>query len=160
MADKELSFQEVLDNVRDLCLLVQTSGFKPDCILALVRGGMVPATILSHQLNVGSVYTYFVSHYNGRNDNGHLSYEDGSIFDLLSQSESNVLIVDDINDSGATLDHVMSRFQTSDRCKSAVLIENTNSSFTCDYAARRVNKDANTWIKFPWEVDAYDYSKL
>jgi hypoxanthine phosphoribosyltransferase len=77
----------------------------------------------------------------------------------------NVLIVDDINDSGATLDWIRRDWYSSvaglrlptdlwwhDRIRIAVLINNLGSSETVDYCGVNLDKRINPcWVCFPWE---------
>jgi hypoxanthine phosphoribosyltransferase len=79
----------------------------------------------------------------------------------------NILIVDDINDSGATLNWIVEDWEKSvslpidetwsrtwnHSVKFAVLVNNENSAFECvDYAGIDINKlDDPRWVVFPWE---------
>ena len=65
----------------------------------------------------------------------------------------NILIIDDINDTGRTLQLVKNLF--SDRTaiiKYAVLVDNKSSNFVVDFAAKNIDKKVdNAWIVFTWE---------
>jgi hypoxanthine phosphoribosyltransferase len=79
----------------------------------------------------------------------------------------NILIIDDINDTGATLDWIKQDWQSScmpnspkwlnvwgNNVKIAVLIDNLSSDFSgkVDYSAKEINKaEDDSWIVFPWE---------
>ena len=78
-----------------------------------------------------------------------------------------ILIFDDINDSGKTLQWIKSDWRAStypadpkwqndmifgNNVKTACLIENTGSEFEVDYVGDIVNKiDDPQWVVFPWE---------
>jgi hypoxanthine phosphoribosyltransferase len=80
----------------------------------------------------------------------------------------NILIVDDINDTGATLNYIKQDWQSSclpndqrwtndvwgKNVRVAVLLDNesSRSELTVDYSAVTINKAAeDSWIVFPWE---------
>jgi hypoxanthine phosphoribosyltransferase len=79
----------------------------------------------------------------------------------------NILIVDDINDTGATLDWITNDWQNSchpsdahwlqvwgNNVKIAVLVDNLSSKFSrcVDYCAVSINKaEKDVWIVYPWE---------
>jgi hypoxanthine phosphoribosyltransferase len=79
----------------------------------------------------------------------------------------NILIVDDINDTGATLDWIIQDWQASclpndplwdevwgNNVRFAVLIDNLSSNFSrkVDYSAEEINKaEKDVWIVYPWE---------
>jgi hypoxanthine phosphoribosyltransferase len=80
----------------------------------------------------------------------------------------NILIVDDINDSGATINWIMEDWRTScmpkdarwdskvwnQNVRFAVLFDNLDSqcNVTMDYCGEEINKaEQDVWIDFPWE---------
>ncbi len=79
----------------------------------------------------------------------------------------NILLMDDINDSGKTLNWIKADWRQSanptdirwqndlifgNNVKTACLIENGPSEFSCDYTGMMINKvDEPQWIVFPWE---------
>lgn len=67
---------------------------------------------------------------------------------------SDILIVDDINDSGDTLNYVMEMFHANKIfCpRTAVLLSKETSSFQTTFAGEVINKHRkDEWIVFPWE---------
>ena len=67
---------------------------------------------------------------------------------------SRVLIIDDINDSGATLREVHNQFYTRAYMnpKFATLLSKRSSVMEVDYAGEHINTSKeNDWIVFPWE---------
>ena len=66
---------------------------------------------------------------------------------------SNILIIDDINDSGKTLLKISKIFnEYLFKLKFAVLVNNNSSSFKVDYHGIEIDKKIdNSWIVFPWE---------
>jgi hypoxanthine phosphoribosyltransferase len=49
------SWQEIEQLVKKVAAQVRKSGARYDCILAITKGGIVPARLLSHELNIDAV---------------------------------------------------------------------------------------------------------
>jgi hypoxanthine phosphoribosyltransferase len=151
----------VKEMVSDISMKMHRDNWKPDYIVGLTRGGLIPAVYLSHYLDV-PMETLKVS-----------------LRDSTSESESNlwmaedafngknILIVDDINDTGATLNWIKKDWQDSclpddphwlnvwgNDVRIAVLVDNLSSGLCgkVDYCAVEINKaEKDVWIVYPWE---------
>lgn len=138
--------------------------YKPDYIVGISRGGLVPAVKISHYLDI-RMETLKVSLSNGENESNCWMADDAF-------AGKKILIVDDINDTGETLQWIKKdwtslsypRDSTWDQVwhqsvRFAVLIDNEASSFTVDYSGYGINKkDDPQWCVFPWE-NWFDHSK-
>ena len=72
-----------------------------------------------------------------------------SIKDELDK-ELNYLIIDDINDSGKTFQHLTQTLKQKDiKYKTAALNSKITSKFIVDFAG--IIQDNDAWITFPWE---------
>ena len=87
--------------------------------------------------------------------------------ETIAFNGKNILIMEDINDSGATFNWIKSDWRSSampkdpkwqndmilgNNVRTACLVENSASNFECDYAGMSINKiDEPQWIVFPWE---------
>ncbi len=177
--------------VAKLCREITNSNWKPDYIVGLTRGGLVPAVMISHYFNI-PMHTLSVSLRDSNNgpesnlwmaedalgpqtperyiDNENdISGIMSAAADLLEigSTYKNILIVDDINDSGATINWIMNDWRSScfpnddswdevwnQNVKFAVVIDNLSSkcSVKMDYVGMEVNKAENdVWVDFPWE---------
>tara|TARA_R100000455_G_C6211660_1_gene79017 strand:+ start:334 stop:723 length:390 start_codon:yes stop_codon:yes gene_type:complete len=78
---------------------------KYDTIIALGRGGLIPATTLSYKLGILSLYNLGIS---TREDQG--KYKETLVYQKPNSlsKDSKILVVDDINDSGRTFTAVKS----------------------------------------------------
>ena len=67
--------------------------------------------------------------------------------------QKKILIIDDINDTGATFQYILDNFgKHVDRIKFAALINNKPSKVKVDYHGYEINKEEMpSWIVFPWE---------
>lgn len=118
----------------------------PQVIVGLTRGGLVPAVRLSHMYNA-KLFCLNISLRDGMVDDSDFDWD-------KLHGYTRILIVDDINDSGKTLNTVLneSYYNLVSTPKFACLLEKPSSSFTCMYSGERINKgQEDDWIVFPWE---------
>jgi hypoxanthine phosphoribosyltransferase len=121
----------------------------PDYIVGVKRGGLIPAIALSHHLNKPLIM--MSCQLRDSQDNEVRLYEVEEI-----SRDKNILIVDDICDSGITLSKIMTKFIADgfniDNIKTSALFYNTEQNFVVDYTGRTINRDIDQrWIIFPWE---------
>ncbi len=149
--------------------LMYADNWRPDYIVGITRGGLPASTILSNMTNI-PMYTLDVRFRD--NETGLLEPESNSWManDAFGYNHDhtpkNILIVDDINDSGKTLEWIKKDWRTmcqpsssrwdevwGQNVRFATLIDNDASSFNeVDYTAQEINKAEDpTWIVFPWE---------
>jgi hypoxanthine phosphoribosyltransferase len=152
----------------------------PDYIVGLTRGGLIPAVYLSHWLDI-PMWTLKVSlrDHADTEMNAWMSEDAFGYVPKEDRGESgcqtdpalrkNILIVDDINDTGATLDWIIKDWQSSclpdntvwsaiwgHNVRFAVLIDNLSSKFSrkINYVGTEINKaEEPVWIVYPWELD-------
>jgi xanthine phosphoribosyltransferase len=178
--------------VGKICRNILISGWKPDYIVGITRGGLIPAVMISQYLGV-PMHTLEVSLRDGGDTESNLwmavdafgtpekeivikdEQDIGSVLDAASSllempelpSYKNILLVDDINDTGATFNWIMNDWKSScfpndpawyeiwnGNVKFAVLIDNLASQceVKMDFIGREINKAENdVWVDFPWE---------
>lgn len=132
---------------RELATQIAESGYDPDIILAIARGGLLPAGALGYALAIKNVWTLNVEFYTGIDERLEIPIMLPPVPDLIDLDHARVLIVDDVADTGKTLKLV------EDFCagkvletRTAVLYEKPRSVVKCDYAWRYTDR----WINFPW----------
>lgn len=145
-----IAWRQVWRLSRRLALMINTAGFAPDTIVAIGRGGYVPARILADYLNVMDLTGIKIEHYRPGADKqpeARLTYPLPT--DLTGRR---VLIVDDVSDTGdsfaVALDHVQSVGAA--LIRTAVLHHKTVSCYRPDYFAEEVKRWR--WIIYPWAV--------
>jgi hypoxanthine phosphoribosyltransferase len=123
-----------------------TDNWIPDTVVGINRGGCIPGILLSHKLNVPHVPLDVRLR-------DHLDDERPSLELLYKLQGKKALIIDDINDTGATFDYIHSEFKDTNTFRYAAIYNNEPSSFDkVDYSAYNINKDKNpAWLVFPWE---------
>ena len=139
---------------------------KIDAIIGLSRGGLVPATMLSHLLGIREVLVHGYHSYddetNSRDpDNIHgVMYQD-VVYDLMKGLYGKqILIVDDLCDQGVTLHGLTKRLQKkfhagAVKFHTATLYCKDHSTFQPDYVGEQCGND---WLVFPWEECKYSYT--
>jgi hypoxanthine phosphoribosyltransferase len=141
---------------------IEADKWQPDYIVGITRGGLVPANLLSQYLGV-KMYTLDVSL---RDHADALGPESNCWMSEDALDGKRILIVDDINDSGETLDWIVNDWKRNNRPDSpewegvfgknvrvATLINKSSSNFTAvSYFGKEIaeGKDNDWWV-FPWE---------
>ena len=112
------------------------TNFIPQLVVGLSRGGLVPAHYSSQ---------FFDCEFYALNKQ--------ELFPEHVDDVSNILIVDDINDTGKTFTDVNNDLSLLGiEVRYAALLDNASSDFTVDYYGREIDKAKDPcWIVFPWE---------
>ena len=130
------------------------SQFRPQYIVGLSRGGVIPATTLSYKLNIPVFY------FDPKQD---------KLSDLkINLAKDKILFVDDINDTGFTLNSIRKKVITTlhpeitneydkifslDNIKFSVVFENLSSCIKTHFHSITIDKSKeNVWVIFPWEI--------
>jgi xanthine phosphoribosyltransferase len=114
-------------------------------ILAITRGGLVPAGLLAESLNIRRIETINIQSYDKEKKRGEITLL--NVPDIKNAGE-NWLIIDDLVDSGETIKAVKKLFPNA---VYAVLFAKPKGMLTVDHYVREVGQD--TWIVFPWEKE-------
>lgn len=162
------------------------NGWYPDYIVGITRGGLPLALLLSQRLGI-RMETLKVKLRDAAPDEscevncwmaedafGYVSELDrDGIFENVTSDpakKKKILIVDDINDTGATFSWIKQDWQSSclpdnpvwdtiwgDNVRFAVMTENLSSEFgSVNYHWDEVNKaQDDVWLVYPWEKDAW-----
>lgn len=155
---KNLTWQGFGDACRQIAQQIADSGWMPDLIVAIARGGMLPAGAISYALGVKANGAINVEFYTGV---GKTMAEPEILepyMDISSLEGKRVLIVDDVADSGKTLKLIMDLISEKglsmggDSAKvdarSATIYLKPTSIIKPDYVFKQTDK----WINFPWSV--------
>ncbi|HEX7782565.1 MAG TPA: phosphoribosyltransferase domain-containing protein [Sphingobium sp.] len=146
-----ISNDSFIADVHAVARQVEKDAWRPDFVIGIGRGGLVPAVYISHQIDLPMLSIDHSAKVAG--------FADELLAKVAAQSATGVrfLLVDDINDSGGTIDHVRRLLSDggadSGNLRFAVLINNSRSRVAVDYWARMIDRDEDKrWFVFPWEA--------
>ena len=144
-----LGWLEFGDASRELAHEVAASGFVPDVVVAIARGGLLLAGSISYALGVKSCGALNVEFYTGIGERLPDPIVLPPLLDESSFAGKKVLLVDDVSDSGRTLAMVMQLLSTSGaEVRSVVLYTKPGTVHEPHYTWRRTAQ----WITFPWSA--------
>jgi hypoxanthine phosphoribosyltransferase len=188
MKKKFYSWNDVHDTATSIAMQMYKDNWRPDYIVGLNRGGLPLSVILSHltdcnhyaldvRLRDGDGQgpesncwmaedAFGYEHYKILEHNADISASAGEPILNLPISRENILIVDDINDTGATFNWIKQDWQSSclpddpnwntvwgQNVRFAVMTENLSSGFgEVQYHWDEVNKvEEDVWLVYPYE---------
>ena len=170
----KINQHEVNGLVGKICRELATGTWRPDYIVGITRGGLIPAVLISQYFNI-PLHTLNVSLRDGNIGPESNLWMAEDALGPLSKNRTidndttfkNILIVDDINDQGTTLNWIMQDWPSgcfpddpsweevwNNNVKFAVLVDNLSSKcdVKMDYAGMEINKAEDpVWVDFPWE---------
>lgn len=137
----KISWEQFETDIEFLANQLRDKGFT--MILAITKGGLIPAYYLAKHLDIKFIETEGVGSYEGREQ------KKTKVYKMAHLSDSKeVLIVDDLIDTGETIRFL--KGAEYEKASVAVLYEKESSpKGLSDYYVRRYISDP--WIEFPWE---------
>ncbi|KAA1419866.1 phosphoribosyltransferase [Mumia zhuanghuii] len=150
MAEREILTWDLYGTAsRELAQAVADSGYAPTIVLGIARGGLIPAGSLAYALDCKNLFTMSVEFYTGVDTRLDVPVMLPPFLDRADLTGADVLIVDDVADTGKTLelvhdfcaDHVRT-------ARTAVIYEKPQSTIKPDFAWRTTD----AWINFPWST--------
>lgn len=145
--------EDFVADVRTLASILARDAWRPDVIVGIGRGGLVPAVFLSHATGLPMLSLDYSSRV------PELVAESLVRLAARSRAGERLLLVDDINDSGRTITALRAALTDADAATAnirfATLIDNIRSAERVDYAARAIDRAiVKDWFVFPWEAVA------
>ena len=158
-------------HVQEILRQMARDKWVPDYVVGITRGGLIAANMISQYLTV-PMYSLDVSLRNrtelGPESNLWMAEDAFGYVDGKSKKKKRkkILIVDDINDTGATIDWIQADWRSGclpdDRSwkdifggnvKTAFVVDNISSNFDgVNYYGYEINKaEEDVWVVFPWE---------
>ena len=159
------TWQDVEHHTQEILRQIHADAWRPDYVVGLTRGGLVPANLISQYLGC-RMETLKVSLRDDTECESNLWMAEDAFGHEMEQPK-NILIVDDINDTGATLNYIREDWPSGcfpdnprwtevwgSNVRVAVLVDNesSKSEIPVSYSAVDINKaEQDSWIVFPWE---------
>jgi hypothetical protein len=160
---KTIDQKEVTGMIDYLAHAIHHQEWKPDVIVTMSKGGLIPSRLLAKKLNIKMILSYGISYY----DENDKKTKEPVIYQGLNGSREflrgkNILLVDDIVDTGDSLKHCIehlcdlkvakpdSLHRGSSRVyRTCSLYYKTQSCIHPDFTFDELNDDV--WLIFPWE---------
>ena len=144
-----VSWDQIHRDARALAWRLQGQG--PDegnwrAVVAITRGGMAPAMIVSRELDIRVVDTISVKSYN-RQEQTEPHLIKAPVAEVMGADGAGVLIVDDLVDTGKTLELARRLYP---RAHFATVYAKPAGRAMVDTYITEVSQD--TWIFFPWDM--------
>jgi hypoxanthine phosphoribosyltransferase len=145
-----LSWRDYGVGIRELGQQIADDDFDADIILGIARGGLIPAGSLGYALSIKNCYLINVEYYTDIDERLDIPVILPPYLELVDLEHASVLIVDDVADTGHTLQMVY--HFVSDKVKeikAAVLYEKSRSVIKPEFVWKRTD----LWINFPWSSE-------
>lgn len=160
---QKIKFKKLKKLVKNIVISIEATNWRPDYIVGITRGGLLPATMLSHYFNI-PMHSLDVSL-----SDANYAPETNCWMSEDAEHGKNILIVDDINDQGSTINWILDDWSNSKynvkanewfdnvwnkNVRFAVVVDNLSSKsrVKMDYWGMEINKAIDpVWIEFPWE---------
>jgi xanthine phosphoribosyltransferase len=156
-----IDFDRQTKLVAEIIRQITNSGWRPDYVVGITRGGLSAAVMISHYFDVRmeAVKISLRDEENGCESNLWMAED--------AFNGKNILVVDDINDSGATINWLMKdwpsgclptdpKWETvwNNNVRFAVVVDNLASKcyVGMDYVGMELDKKEDDWIVFPYEA--------
>jgi hypoxanthine phosphoribosyltransferase len=156
-----VSWEEIVDWSMHLADIIARDGYKPDIIVAVARGGYVPARLLCDFLGVENLLSVQSQHWTEA-----AKAEERAILKypyVVDARGLRVLVVDDIVDTGETLmlarDHIRDSWKPLEVKTAALQWISPVAKFKPDYYYIEVKEWV--WFQYPWTrlEDTYQFIK-
>jgi hypoxanthine phosphoribosyltransferase len=132
---------------RELAQQIVDGGFRPDIVIAIARGGLLPAGAVAYAIGVKAAGTLNVEFYTDIEETLTDPVVLAPLLDTAALVGKKLLIVDDVADSGRTLALVVDLLRVhTEEIRSAVLYTKPRTIIRPDYSWRETDR----WINFPW----------
>jgi hypoxanthine phosphoribosyltransferase len=131
---QEITWQGIDKAVDELCEYFEPSMF--DAVFGIANGGIIPAALIANRLGVKQIGII-------------QKYMNSSDISNLLDGYYSVLIIDDINDTGKTLDKFMF-INTKNAYSVGTLFSRYTTKWPNVLCGHELKHD--DWLLFPWEV--------
>ncbi|MBR2922783.1 MAG: xanthine phosphoribosyltransferase [Alphaproteobacteria bacterium] len=138
-----ISWEEFHQDVKNLCKKIKATGQEFNKIVAISRGGFIPAGIIAYELGIRNSAVINISTYVGSK---HLKLNEVDKPQSVGTIDEKTLIIDDISDSGQTFEVMRRTFPSG---KFVTVYAKERGVLQADIFERQFPEK---WLVFPWDV--------
>ena len=142
-----VSWDQFHRDARALAWRLADNGQEWRAMVCITRGGLVPAAIISRELNIRMIETVCVASYHDYDTQGQMKVLKGITPEITKDGGEGVLIVDDLTDTGKTAAEVRAMLP---KAHFAAVYAKPKGRPLVDTFVTEVSQD--TWIYFPWDL--------
>ncbi len=141
------SWDQIYDMLIELARRVKDSGFRPDLIIGVSRGGWAPTRVMSDLLENANTASIRIEFYLAPGVTARKPVISQAV--MVPVKGVNVLVVDDVSDTGESLKVAVEHLDAggAKAIKTATLFYKPQSIFKPDFFIVQTEQ----WIIFPWE---------
>lgn len=138
-----ITWDEFHQDVKNLCKKIKQTGQEFNKIVAISRGGFIPAGIIAYELGIRNSAVINISTYVGSK---HLKLNEVNNPQSVGNVDEKTLIIDDISDSGQTFEVMRRTFPNG---KFVTVYAKERGIHQADIFERKVPEK---WLVFPWDI--------
>jgi len=141
------SWNELHERLKDIVKKIKKDKYRPEIVIALSRGGFVPARVICDLMIIKDLVSIKVDHWGvtaAKDGKAHLRYPLNA--DLTGKK---VLIVDDITDTGESMiiaKEFVEKLNPKE-IRTAAIFHIKHSKFVPDYYSKEIDW---VWVMWPW----------
>lgn len=153
LRERTLSWNEVHEITEMLARVIKRD-YKPDVIISIASGGLVPSKLLKEMLGVKIMGVISAHYYDKKVRRNECVVEKILSGFVPKHADYKILLADDIVETGVTFQEVLKVLPEllghgEWKIKTVALLKKPQAKFEPDYYAL----EAEDWIVFPWELE-------
>jgi len=142
-----VSWDQFHRDARALAWRLADNGQAWRAMVCITRGGLVPAAIISRELNIRMIETVCIASYHDYDTQGQMRVLKGISAEIARDGGEGVLVIDDLTDTGKTAAEVRAMLP---KAHFAAVYAKPKGRPLVDTFVTEVSQD--TWIYFPWDM--------
>lgn len=143
--DIYISWEELHRDTRELCHQLIESGERWDRIVAVTRGGLIPAAVVARELDIRLVDTICIISYRG---DGGQEQAEPEVLKAPEGDGAGCLLLDDLVDTGRTAAKIR---EVMPKAFFATVYAKPEGRPLTDLCIREIPQ--TTWVRFPWDTE-------
>lgn len=138
-----ISWTEFHQDVKNLCKKIKQTGKEYNKIVAISRGGFIPAGVISYELDIRNTSVVNIISYNGSTQTKLEKIDD---IESVGVVDEKTLIIDDLSDTGQTIQVMRQTFPKGTYV--TIYAKEKGKSFPDIYEKAM----PDNWLVFPWDL--------